>query len=192
MKTKNHFLTLVLILITAFSVNAQSTLSDILTALAGQKPSFSNVKTQRFVVNSSGNARFSGGKTRDVVKVELPKGTEKWYYRVTVLEKSSTYEYESNETFYYLLSNNKKADTYSSGDAGVDIYILGHSGDVSSFKETGNNSFRCFQKYTRLNTKTTVGVIDNTLGENLWLGIKNPNSATGVQVIVEIVASGHF
>ncbi len=66
-------------------------LSDILTALEGQKPSFSNVKTQRFVVNSSGNARFSGGKTRDVLKVKFLTNTD------AVLDSKSytLYEYVS-------------------------------------------------------------------------------------------------
>lgn len=191
----SKILTLALILTFTSSVKSQ-TLGEILKAiLAGQQQSqlsLKDVGSTTFVVNSAANARLSGGKTRMAVKVNLPAGTTSWFYRVTVLGKESTYSYQPNESLFYLLSNNKQMDIYNPTTNGVDIYLLGHSGDVASFTETGNDNFKSFTKYTRTNSGSTVGSVTDILQENLWLGIKNPNATTGLKVIVEIVAQGKY
>lgn len=147
--------------------------------------------SQTFVVNSASKARLSGGKTREAIKINLPAGTKRWYYRVTVLSVTSTYTYQDNETFFYLLNNKKYMETYKPTDEAIDFYVLGHSGDVASFLETGNNNFKVFSDYTKIGTNSFIG--SATLNqENLWIGIKNPNAMTGLKVIVEVVAWGTF
>lgn len=150
-----------------------------------------NLLSQVIIVNSASKARLSGGKTREAIKIDLPTGTKKWYYRVTVLEVNSSYTYQENETFFYLLNNKKYMDNYRPTNEAVDFYILGHSGDVASFTETGNNNFKAFSDYTKIGTNSFIG--SSTINqENIWIGIKNPNSMTGLKVIVEVVAWGNY
>ncbi|MDF2449453.1 MAG: hypothetical protein K0R26_1957 [Bacteroidota bacterium] len=187
-------------LLSAFSnfCEGQTILKQILTALQseGNSPGTNpvivkDVTTQTLIVNSSSNARISGGKTRGVVKVNLPAGTKKWYYRVTVLDAEREYKYQNNETFYYLLNNNKFFETYSPTTEAIDFYILGHSGDRESFLETGNNNFKSFSAYTKIGIGSFIGEC-NISQENLWIGIKNLNTMVGLKVIVEVVAYGNF
>lgn len=179
---------------TLFSLNAQTwddILKTVAKAISGQTSSYKDVTTKTLIVNSSSNARMMGGKTRAVIKIDLPENTDYWFYRVTVLDKNSNYSYSNNESFYYLLSHNKKMNLYSPTSEGIEFFVLGHSGDVNSFLETGNNNFRVFADYSRINTGSCVGQCKLNQ-ENLWIGIKNPNTSTGLQVIVEVVAWGRY
>lgn len=179
------------------SVEAQS-FRDFLNAFVQEfaknvsvKPSLQIVATKTIEVNSASKARFGDGKTRDLVKIELPKGTTNWYYRVTVLDINSNYQYQENETLYYLFTNRKAMDIYAPTRNGIDFFILGHSGDASTFLQTGNNNFRSFQDFNKLNSNSFVGSC-NVVQDNLWIGIRNPNSLTGLKVIVEVVALGLY
>ena len=71
----------------------ETTLEEIFKAVVKISGSIKNISYQTIDVNSSSNAYLLGGKTRQVVKVDLPKGTEKWYYRITVLDIKSNYQY---------------------------------------------------------------------------------------------------
>src|SRR5437762_1901882 len=143
MKTK-IFGTLLLTLF-IFNAHGQSTIEEILNAISkavkhqGKEGRFLEITTKTIQVNSSTKSWFGSGHTREVIPITLPKGTEKWYYRVTVLNYDQDYSYQNNETFSYLLLNNKPMDIYNPTSYGVDFFILEHSGDVASFQETGNN-----------------------------------------------------
>lgn len=196
MKTK--IITFLSLFLLFANVSKGQILKQIIDALAKEasnneaaKSTPKDLVTQTFVVNSASKARFSGGKTREAIKINLPAGTKKWYYRVTVLDVNSTYSYQNNETFYYLLSNKKYMETYAPTKEAVDFYVLGHSGDVASFLETGNNNFKTYTSYTKIGTNSFIG--ECTLNqENLWIGIKNPNSMVGLKVIVEVVSWGNY
>ena len=82
-------------------------------------------------------------------------------------------------------------ENYSPTTYGVDFYILGHSGDVNSFLQTGNNNFTYYSDYSKLNTNSFIGTCDY-VQDNIWIGIKNPNSMQGLRVIVEVVSYGIY
>lgn len=164
-------------------------LSKEISSSNGDQIEIRTVVTKTLTVNSASNARLYNSKTRDVVKVELPVGTKKWFYRITVLEIDKNYSYQNNETLFYLLNNRKTMDTYAPTNEGVDFYILGHSGEVESFKKTGNDSFKAFTPFTKIDTNSFTGECALTQ-ENIWIGIKNPNSFVGLKVIVEVVSFG--
>ncbi len=195
---KGKFLIITVFCLFLTNISQAQILKQIIDALAKEasnneaaKSTPKDLVTQTFVVNSASKARFSGGKTREAIKINLPAGTKKWYYRVTVLDVNSSYSYQNNETFYYLLSNKKYMETYAPTNEAVDFYILGHSGDVASFLETGNNNFKTYTSYTKIGTNSFIG--ECTLNqENLWIGIKNPNSMVGLKVIVEVVSWGNY
>ena len=186
MKTKMLF---VMMLFIGINLNAQTTFEKIIKALAGLSGSLKNVTTRVVEVNSSSNAHMLNGKTRQAIQVVLPAGTKKWYYRITVLDVKSNYSYQSNESFYYLLQNNKSMETYAPMKDGIDFYLLGHSGEVDSFLKTGNNNFNFL--YANTNTNSFIGE-STTIQDNLWIGIKNPNTFQGLKVIVEVVAWGNY
>ena len=82
-------------------------------------------------------------------------------------------------------------DLYSPTKYGIDFFLLGHSGDVASFLETGNNNFKAYSKLTKLNTNSFANYSD-FINENLWIGIRNPNQSQGLKVIVEVVTYGYY
>lgn len=196
MKKKVIILATCILTFTNFAI-AQS-LTQIIEELSKEigsqdanKMSIKNIVTKTLTVNSSSNARLYNSNTREVVKLEIPAGTKNWFYRITVLDVDKNYSYQSNETLHHLLSNNKTMNTYAPTNEGVDFYIFDHSGEVESFKRTGNDNFTAYTPYTKLRTNTFAGDCKLTQ-ENLWIGIKNPNSFVGLKVIVEVVAWGDY
>ena len=81
MKTK--FTIVILFVLFNFQFSNSQTLREIINILAdsqnkttteAKKPSLLEITNKTLSVNSSSNAYFSGGKTRDVIKIELPLG----------------------------------------------------------------------------------------------------------------------
>jgi len=196
MKTK--FLFSVLILCIIFNAQAQSkferSLNEVIQAINQSTGKLQEVTVQTIEVNSISKARFGGGHTRQLVPINLPPGTQKWYYRVTVMPVNSNYKYLANETFYYTLANHLSKEAYSPTNGGIDFFLLSSSGDATSFSETGNNNFRYLDGYQRLKSNSFIGEGTNSeIGHpNLYIGIRNDNMTEGLKAIVEVVAWGHF
>ena len=183
------------------TVYSQNTLLDILNIVAeglnsnnnaynAPVPTLKDLGTVKLDVNSTSNEFWSGGKSRNYCAVPIPEGTTKWFYRATVLPIESNYSYASNETLYYLLSNNKKVDLYAPSPYGVNIKFFNHSGEIESFYQ-GLSTYKSYQQLNKTNTRTTLGTIDFYLPK-FWIGIQNENQMDGLKVIVEVVAMGNF
>ena len=183
------------------TVYSQNTLLDILNIVAeglnsnnnaynSPVPTLKDLGTVKLDVNSTSNEFWSGGKSRNYCAVPIPEGTTKWFYRATVLTIESNYSYASNETLYYLLSNNKKVDLYAPSPYGVNIKFFNHSGEIESFYQ-GLSTYKSYQQLNKTNTRTTLGTIDFYLPK-FWIGIQNENQMDGLKVIVEVVAMGNF
>ena len=148
------------------------------------------IVNQTVVVNSSSNARFSGGNSRAGVKINLPLGTTRWYYRITLTGINSYYNYPTQETLFSLISNQKSFFVNNQTNYGIDCYVLDDF-YMHNFLQTGNENFRYYTNYSSTNTKGFIGSCD-LISNNLWIGIKNPNLTEGLKVIVEVVAFGNF
>jgi len=187
MKAKILF---VFMLFIGINLNAQTTFEKILNALAGLNGGFLEVTTKVVEVNST--MKFNGI-SKQTINIQLPAGTIKWYYRITVLPVSSSYAYQSNETLLYLLQNKMSMEIYSptrSDNDNINFYLFGHSGDVDSFL-TGKD-FKIL-KGSHENINSFIDVDSDLVNlENLWIGIENPNKIHGLKVIIEVVAFGHF
>jgi hypothetical protein len=181
--------------------SSQNTLLDILNIVAeglnsnnnaynAPVPTLKDLGTVKLDVNSTSNEFWSGGKSRNYCAVPVPEGTTKWFYRATVLPIESNYSYASNETLFYLLSNNKKVDLYAPSPYGVSIKFFNHSGEIESFYQ-GLSTYKSYQQFNKTNTRTTVGTIDLYLPK-FWIGVQNQNQTEGLKVIVEVVALGNF
>jgi hypothetical protein len=183
------------------SVFTQNTLLEILNIVGeglnaynngynASRPSLKDIGTITLDVNSTSNEFWSGGHSRNYCEVPLPEGTAKWFYRATVMPIESNYSYASNETLYYLLSNNKKVDLYAPSPYGVSIKFFNHSGEIESFYQ-GSSSYKSYQQLNKTNTRTTVGTVDFYLPK-FWIGVQNHNQMDGLKVIIEVVALGNF
>lgn len=151
---------------------------------------YKEILNETVIINSSSNARFSGGNTRAGFKINLPIGTDTWYYRITLLEPNSNYRYPYKADFYSTISNNYTFYTNNQTDYGVDFFIL-NDYSISNFLQTGNENFSYYGKFSRNNTRGFIGSCDLKFN-NLWLGIRNPDVSHGLKVIVEVVAIGNF
>jgi hypothetical protein len=183
------------------TVYSQNTLLEILNIVSeglnnynnaynASLPTLKDIGTVTLDVNSKSNEFWSGGNSRNYCAVPIPEGTTKWFYRATVMPIESNYSYASNETLFYLLSNNKKVDLYAPSPYGVNIKFFNHSGEIESFYQ-GLSTYKSYQQLNKTNTRTTLGTID-FYQPKFWIGIQNENQMDGLKVIVEVVAMGNF
>ena len=148
-----------------------------------------NVMTQTVSINSTSKAFFSGS-TRAVLKLDLPKGTKTWYYRITTMDINTNYYYPQEETFFTQIFDKKAFTINNKTDKPLYFYIIDDN-EVNNFRQTGNDNFRYYSKYTKTNTKGFIDSCD-LISNNLWIGLINPNIRDGLKVIVEVVAFGDF
>lgn len=186
----------IIIILVAFlavpSISNAQTWKDILQTFVSiaekSTVSYKNITTTTVEVNS---ASKWGGDTRKLVDVRLPAGTKGWYYRITPFYVSQSYQYASNETLHYLITNNVK--TYACPSFGTycitDNYVFTHSADKTNFDN--KNSFGSLPGYKHTGVGTGVYSCDK-VQDLLWIGIKNPNNTKGLKVIVEVVAWGYY
>jgi hypothetical protein len=93
----------------SFSMNGQ-TLKEIMQTLKGEtseKVFYKDIVNEVVVVNSNMKARFGGGTTRAAIKVNLPKGTKRWYYRITVTELNSYFHLVKKKLYFIRLKKIK-------------------------------------------------------------------------------------
>ena len=197
---KIKFLLLIILMCVCFNTQAQEskiskTLNEISqlvnqvnTAING---SLVDLGSATIEINSTSKAYFGGGHTRGLFQVHLPRGTQQWYYRITVLDIKSNYLYQTNESLFYLLNNRLPDNSYRPTTDGVDFFLLGTSGDANSFSQTGNNNFSYINGYGYLNTNSFFEG-STIVQDNLWIGVRNNNKVEGLKVIIEVVAYGHF
>lgn len=148
-----------------------------------------NVMTQTLSINSTSKALFSGS-TREILKIDLPTGTTKWYYRITTMDINTNYYYPQEQTFFSLISNKKEFNINNQTNHPISFYIIDDN-SVNNFRQKGNENFRYYTKYSKINTQGFIDSCD-LISNNLWIGLINPNIRDGLKVIVEVVAFGNF
>lgn len=148
-----------------------------------------NVMTQTVSINSTSKAVFAGS-TRAVLKIDLPKGTKEWFYRITTMDINTNYFYPQEETFFSLISDKKAIKTNNKTNKPLNFYIIDDN-SVNNFRQKGNDNFRYYSKYSKTNTQGFIDSCD-IISDNLWIGLINPNVRDGLKVIVEVVAFGDF
>ena len=148
-----------------------------------------NVMTQTVSINSTSKAFFSGN-TREVLKIDLPTGTTKWYYRITTMDINTNYYYPQEEAFFAQIFNKKAFTLNNKTDKPLNFYIIDDD-SVNNFRQKGNDNFSYYNKYSKKNTQGFIDSCD-LISNNLWIGLINPNIRDGLKVIVEVVAFGNF
>jgi hypothetical protein len=148
-----------------------------------------NVMTQTVSINSTSKALFAGS-TRAVLKIDLPAGTTKWFYRITTMDINTNYYYPQEETFFSLIFDKKAFTINNKTNKSLNFYIIDDN-SVNNFRQTENDNFKYYSKYSKTNTQGFIDSCDLT-SNNLWIGLINPNIRDGLKVIVEVVAFGNF
>lgn len=183
-------ITFIFILLTlAFNSYSQRiTFQDILNGVSnalntmGSHPQ--DLFYQSFIVNSSSNAKMFGGHDKMDVQVILPANTINWYYRVTVVEKNSNFEWPINERLISCIQNGTNPRSFATVRIPINVYLLNNAGDNYNFS-TGKR-FTYQGPYSVLNTDSFFGQCNLT--GDIWLGIQNVSPMVGSKVILEIVA----
>lgn len=183
----------IFILLSKFSLGQKVTFQSILTdILNGAKQvqedqvlTPQSIYNQSIIVNSVSNADFSGGQCRKVIKLNIPRNTFKWYYRITVLDVNQKFSYPPNETLFYNLINKKSIAGFYTNDISMNFYVMANSGDANNFLLSRPHSY--IPNSSNLKSNSTFGISD-IISENLWLGVENMHYMKGANVIIEIVA----
>ena len=153
-------------------------------------------KNQHFYVNSGSNAMFKGGKSRVALPFNLPSNTVKWYYTVSSFRDNDLVE-RTKEQVNLVSDLSKLVD--SSGGLGFaidqlanppgadycDVYLIDHT-NLSIF--LNKNAFRHFSIGTRENIIAANVEVGSKFDQQMYLGIKNPDSTYGINVLVSIAA----
>jgi hypothetical protein len=100
------------------------------------------------------------------------------------------YYYPQDETFFSLISNKKVFNINNQTNNPISFYIVDDN-SVDNFRQKGNDDFRYYTKYSKMNTQGFIDSCD-LISNNLWIGLINPNIRDGLKVIVEVVAFGDF
>ncbi len=190
---KKIFSLSIFILLSKFSLGQKVTFQSILTdILNGAKQiqedqvlTPQSIYNQSIIVNSVSNADFSGGQCRKVIKLNIPRNTVKWYYRITVLDVNQKFSYPPNETLFYNLVNKKSIAGFYTNDISMNFFVMNNSGDQSNFLLSRPHSY--IPNSSNLKSNSTFGISD-IISENLWLGVENMHYTKGANVIIEIVA----
>ena len=182
---KKAFLLFILI---SNSLIAQTTNQEVTSQLANLISNIQNFKSGKTIykqilnetvtINSSSNARFYGGKTRAGFKLNLPSGTDTWYYRITLLEPNSYFSYPYNSDFFSLIKNKTPFSINNQTNYGVDFYILDDF-SINNFLQTGNDNFKYYNSFSKTNTRGFIGSC-NMKTNDLWIGVKNPDVSHGL------------
>lgn len=153
-----------------------------------KKPYYKHVMYEVVNLNSTSNEFWKGGSSKSALRVNLPKGTLKWYYRVTLMDIRQNYTYNPNEYLFSLLTDDHPLFVNNQTSLGVNFYI------INDYAESDFYADRNFYTYTDYQNEKTRGFhgICNLTYNNLMICLKNYNLKDGLKAIVEVVAYGNF
>ncbi|GAB5526503.1 MAG: hypothetical protein Roseis2KO_43750 [Roseivirga sp.] len=154
------------------------------------------IDDQSFIINSDGNATFLGGKSRIVLPVSLPRGTSKWYYRISASRNKAIIEQAKNTSSLFqdlsmlidqsgLLSGVIGLLTDPPGADVCDIYLLDAANTGAFLNKEG---FRHYREAGRLNFAHGNVEVDFVLPGEMYLGIENPANLRKIHLLVNVVA----
>lgn len=176
--------------------NPTVTLKEILTPVVIHEP-------QEFFINGGRAATFSGGRSRIILPITLPKNTLEWYYRFSA--SRSEEDIKSVRKNFSLFGDLASLVLNLSGTAVViktlavgslstppganycEIYLLTQQ-TSSAFEAKQDTEWQYYREGSRQNFKSGNVKVTGMNAGTYHLGIRNPDPGFGIHVSVEVVA----
>lgn len=150
------------------------------------------IQQRSYYLNGGARAAF-GGKSRETIKIDLPKNTKRWYYSFTTSAgQDGTKLLNLGLQVAATLSTGGLGATVASsiqvppGSSTVDVIILPTEHRDAFLNKQDN--YRFYPDVSVQNGKQAVQSIDNTYGNSFYVGLRNPSSMTAVNISIEVVA----
>jgi tetratricopeptide (TPR) repeat protein len=163
-----------------------------------KKYSFKPIIQQREILLNGGAKASLGGKSRVIIKIDLPNNTKSWYYSFSTREdeKSAARLNLGMQLSSIILDPTGLTRSLIStlnvppGTAPIDIYAFDEqNANLFEIKSDQNgNPLKYAQEGSVSNTKQGIIDIDDFTRGTVYLGLKNPQIWTGVNVSIEVVA----
>jgi hypothetical protein len=169
----------------AQKMDFSSILKNILNEVVDRQLTYQTILSQEYVVNSGANASVAGGHDKIYIKLNIPRDAYKWIYRITILDKSSTFKFQDNETLSWQLINKRQIDNVNIQNVPLNVFFMDNSAEALNFAT--NKPFKTFQPYNVLNTYSFTAQ-SNLNSDNIYMGIQNTSLIVGAKVLVEVVA----
>jgi hypothetical protein len=144
----------------------------------------------------NGGARASlGGKSRVTIKIDLPKNTKKWYYSFSTTPGADGTKLLNLgvQVGAALSSGGLTALTAKSfevppGSGSADIIVLPPEYN-NAFLNKEDNNWRFFSDISLQNSKQAVQTVENNYGNSFYIGLRNPSSLSGINIVIEVDCS---
>jgi len=169
----------------AQKMDLSSILKNIVNEVVDRQLTYQTILSQEYIINSGANASVAGGHDKIYFKLNIPKDSYKWIYRITILDKSSNFKFQDNETLSWQLINKRQVENVNIQNVPINVFFMDNSGEALNF--ASNKPFKTFQPYNVLNTYSFTAQ-SNLNSDNLYMGIQNTSLIVGAKVLVEVVA----
>lgn len=181
-KTKSQNLILIFLFsFPIFCINAQTYTASTL------------IEKRAYYLNGGARASF-GGKSRVTIKIDLPKNTKKWYYSFsTTPGADGTKLLNLGVQIGAALSSGgltalaAKSFEVPPGSGSADIIILPPEYN-DAFLNKEDNNWRFYSDISLQNSKQAVQTVENNYGNSFYIGLRNPSSLSGINIVIEVVA----
>lgn len=168
----------------------------------GQSPSrkqtVTTVVAQRSIYLNGGARSSVGGKSRVMLKVDLPPNTKSWFYGFSTTPGESGIANLNLAIQLSALALDPTAATQAivqsvkvpTGSASMDVYVLDERNSDLFLQKVDNNggSYSYYREGTVANTKQAAVAIDELNTGIVYLGLKNPATWDALNVQIEVAA----
>ncbi|MFL0109079.1 hypothetical protein [Tenacibaculum maritimum] len=162
-----------------------------------KRESYQIIKPRNIYLNGGMRSSF-GGKSRINIKIDLPEGTERWYYSFSTSKgKSGTKNLQLAVQLSSALldpsgftSNMMSSMDVPRGSNAIDVYLCDRK-NIDLFRSKVDNNggtYFFISEGSVENTKQAVVEINDVTTSTWYLGLKNPSSLEGVNITIEVVA----
>jgi hypothetical protein len=154
------------------------------------------IPTTDSYVNSGSNATFKGGKSRITFPVQIPSNTIEWYYQFSAF-RDKEQVIKTKSAFNLAGQLSRLIDQTGGIKFGIDLLTQPPGADYCDvYLMDFNNSLQFEAKYqyqyypigSRENIKSGIVKMQGNAGGNFVIGIKNPDSGIGINVLLQCVA----
>ncbi|MBS1773957.1 MAG: tetratricopeptide repeat protein [Bacteroidetes bacterium] len=156
------------------------------------------VIAQRSIYLNGGARASMGGKSRVTIPIQLPRNTVRWYYSFSTSPGESGTD---NLNLLVQLSSIVVAPAgitrnalsniqIPSGSASIDVYLMDQVNADAFLRKVDNDggTFYYNRDGSVFNTRQAVVSVNSNIGNQLYLGLKNPSMMDGINITIEVVA----